>query len=235
MGLRAFALNQRGIVSAGLLVGLALLLALAAGCNSIEGRYVDPQRVAHGESVGGAPIVIERPRWLKVVHTAVSTTTFGFSSTVSETDGLTTTVREAKQIGTSVENRIESELVPFAEVYALDFRRPLAGTADNSIEYADASGHPKKLASKVDDQTLKTVVENLSGIKDFLGISGTDDRSSAAPSESHFNVEAKTIVRVELYDLFDLAAGRYRPVKVFVPDGSFCDPPCEPRCWTAAR
>src|SRR5262245_24773603 len=59
---------MRSVIARGMLVLGSCGILATTGCRSIQGKYVDPQAVRHGEDVGGVPVVVDRPRWLKVTH-----------------------------------------------------------------------------------------------------------------------------------------------------------------------
>ena len=228
-------------------LGTVVVVAALPGCRSVRGRYVDPQAVRHGEDVGGAPVVVERPRYLKVtfkkttraVSALETLTTTGEPALPSADDGgtppkattadrATATVRE---LGKHEVDEIETEVVSVGEVYAIDLMRPFSGTADHSLEMMDASGHLKSLHAKVDDQTFKDVLTNLPDIQSFIkGFSAKTETTRAAEATSKADVKAVPIgtrvVQIQIFDLQDVARGVYRPVMVLPSPGGLCTPPC---------
>jgi hypothetical protein len=208
-----------------LLVGAALTLS---GCSAISGhRVIDP---ANGEDVHGLPIVVQRPRYLKVTYKEVD---YGFLLTsmppagakpaaapgaapgAGETPapapgaGMTQTIQSAR---TSVEVQIDT--IDVGEVYAIDIKRPFSGSADLGIEFDPGKQYPKNVRSKVDDNTLKTMSDAIGNIlSKFVKGVGTE---GVAPPAANEVVLSSRIVKIEVYDLDHLNAP---PVCVLGPQG----------------
>lgn len=219
------------------LYGCALAGGLAVlglcGCRSVEGRYVDPTRLTHGQDVGGAPIIVERPRWLMVTHKEQQLALLAEKKVVDEKTEKTTTTHEVldvsqvQGIGAQVLTRktVETQVLSMGEMYAIDMLRPFAGTSNHSLEWNDEKSHPKKLTTNTDDKTLDTVLTNLEKIKDFLPSSR--DAAPPAYKDAGTVVVSERVARIELYDLYDLAKGVVRAVWVQEPGtGPQCAPPC---------
>lgn len=206
---------------------LATLCLTLGACRSIEGRYVDPAALRHGADIGGAPVIVERPRWLKVTHKSQELALVSQKTTGTGAEKVISNEVLTTGIGRMTRSVVETEIVSMGEMYALDFLRPLSGSSDHALEYLDGQSHPKSLKQKVDDTTLKDVLTNLDKIKGFFGASETtpvDGLKTAAPV-----VVSEQVLRIELYDLYDLAKGVVRAVWVQEPGREpQCAPPCPP-------
>ncbi len=241
-------------------IGSAFLVLTAAtglgGCRSVRGKYVDPRQVRHGEDVGGVPIVVERPRWLKVTE---KTTTYAVYATETQTRTTTsaapaeTAVADAgapepagakppkvpnpaagekvvetkvRSVNTFERTSYETDVVRVGEVYALDMLRPFSGTSDQGLEMLDDKGHLKSYRNKLDDTTMKDVLENLPGIQSF--ITGFAGQKPATDTSGDVKVVAlgERVSRIQFFDLEDLANGVYRPVLVLPSPNGLCAPPC---------
>lgn len=228
-------------------IGTVVVVAALPGCRSVKGRYVDPQALRHGEDVGGAPVVVERPRYLKVTFKRTTMAVYALESVTAkattplpaEDDGgkppkagpsVTSTVR---QIETHDVDEISTDIVNVGEVYAIDLMRPFSGTADHSLEMMDASGHLKSLHAKVDDQTFKDVLTNLPDIQTFIkGFGGKKDGAATADTTTKAEADVKVVpigtrvLQIQIFDLQDIARGVYRPVMVLPSPAGLCSPPC---------
>ena len=174
--------------------GLIFMLALglsSSSCRSIKATYIgDP---VHGEEVGGLPIVVMQPRYLKVTYSTV-TWRAGKAEKAAE--------QETREIAT--------ETIEVGEIYALDVERPLAGSADYDIELSKDRYYPAKVAAKIDDKTLATVASSLEKLADRLA-SPRGERGAAGDEDGGRIRVRDAVERIEVYDLRDLS----RPVAVY--------------------
>jgi hypothetical protein len=192
--------------------------ALLGGCTSVESRYIGSP--GHLEEVGGMPIVVQRPRWLKLTYREV---VYG-TRTAVRTQARSAPAMDGGPIGpdgwedvdegaTPVEYRrwapvvkIDAEVVKVGEAYALDFKRPLFGEITGDVTFPtkqEASKpedyqYPTKVGATVDDQSLKKLNELVPDVaKKLIGVS-----VSAAPTPSEDVAELSSkVLCVELYDL----------------------------------
>jgi hypothetical protein len=156
----------------------------ACGCRSIRATYVG--QPAHGEDVGGLPIVVMQPRYLKVTYKTV---------TYRVGRGEAAVEQECREIAT--------EAIETGEVYALDVDRPAAGSTDYAVELAKDRYYPAKVGAKIQDETL----EQTAGILESLAARlGTRERAGAAEVADTGRVPIReSVERIEVYDLRDLA------------------------------
>lgn len=136
------------------------ILGISA-CASIESRSVGMPKT--GESVGGIPIVVERPRFLK--RSVVQVTFVTFVKSVSA-DGSGNTKTDWKAAATNTVTELRDEIITVGELYTLDFKRPMAGTNDYEIEFRDTGHYPKKLKGKVEDKTIEALSKAAGDILD---------------------------------------------------------------------
>lgn len=142
-----------------IVVGTALLsLAIgSAGCRSFRGRKVGDAQP--GQEIGGVPVVVQVPRYLKVTYKTADYVIAAKSTGVEREDGTKGTSWQV--LGYDRRPEVTTEIVSVGELYALDIDRPFAGTAKNKIEFADGQQFPKVVANDVDDKTLTEVVAGL--------------------------------------------------------------------------
>ncbi len=156
--------------SASLALVLVAIGPVLAGCRSITARYVESP--SHGEEVGGLPIVVERPRWLKV-----------------------TWVRTLSQSGGGDGEgpvEIRTEILREARIFAVDLERPAAGTLDWEMEFGERC-YPERIRGDVDDRGVETAAH--------LAESALD-RGRGLPAFPESRLAGREIViRVEIFDL----------------------------------
>lgn len=186
--------------NAKLLIGLAAAVAVS-GCSSMSSTYTkDP---ADGNKYDGFPVVVNRPRYLKVTTRKVTSRLVENSGQTS--GGGTSKPAEgmadlgaagagsggggvgggakppaASNSGRLLDQQFESikmdyEVISVGEVYTVDFKRPAAGTAEFGMEFEKGTQFPTKISYKADDKTIKELSDAIGNLaeKVIKGISPT--------------------------------------------------------------
>lgn len=128
-----------------------------AACSSLNSTYVGDAKT--GTKFEGMPIVVQRPKYLKLTYKRVTYQLLG-KKTVADSKVGTTTEPVVLSPPTTVDE-ISTEVITVGEVYALDLKRPAAGTTEYAVEFETGSQYPKKLGAKIDDKTIDAVNELL--------------------------------------------------------------------------
>lgn len=208
-------------------------IATACGCSSMRSTYIG--NPSNGDTADGIPIVVERPRYLRVTEREVQYTLVGNAlapqeqppSHVPEPAGNPnrTAPGSVKGHSTVLQNHsglvIDYEVITVGEVYTVDFRRPGAGKGEFTMEFPDGGQYPKKIVGKSEDETIKQVGESLAQLveKGVKGLLPTSGELAAAMREAGFQVSVvettKRVVRVRLYDLDQLTRPGYQPMVLY--------------------
>jgi hypothetical protein len=108
------------------------------------------------------PVVVQRPKYLKVTHKKVTYLPVA-KKTVAAGGGSATA--EVTTLGSErTETQIETEVVSVGEVYALDLKRPAAGNTEYAVEFESNSQYPKKVGAKIEDKTIETAANALGSL-----------------------------------------------------------------------
>jgi len=181
-----------------------LAVAVSGGCSSLSTTYVGEAQP--GAKFDGMPVVVQRPKYLKVTHKKVTYLPVAKKTAAaagSATADVTTLGAERTEI------QIETEVVSVGEVYALDLKRPVAGTTEYAIEFEANSQYPKKVGAKIEDKTVEAAANALGSLLE----KGAQVFKPAAAPPPDIPVQAlkisETVVRIELRSLDD-------PSKVYV-------------------
>jgi hypothetical protein len=175
-----------------------LAVAVLGGCSSLSTTYVGEAK--SGATFQGMPVVVQRPKYLKVTHKQVTylplakKTTSGGGSAVVEV----TPLGSAQTV-----DQIETEVVSVGEVYALDLKRPAAGNTEYGIEFDTNSQYPKKVGAKIEDKTIEAATNALGSLLE----KGAAVFKPAAAPDSGVPVElmkiSEKVVKIELRSLDD--------------------------------
>ncbi len=166
------------------------------GCSSLKSTYVGG--ADKGDDFDGMPIVVQRPKYLKVTHKEVTYAVYGMRT--SEAEGAPS-VAEWVMLGPErTVEEVEIETVSVGEVYAVDFKRPAAGTADYTIEFDPGTQYPKKLGAKIDDKTI-TEIGNTVGNLLQKTVEAFKLASSGQAGQTEVRRVAERITRIELRSL----------------------------------
>ena len=131
---------------------LIVVAAAGAGCRSFRSRRVSSPR--DGREIGGVPVVVQVPRYLKVTYKTADYVVAA-KSTAPETEaGLKPTSWQV--LGWDRRPEVTTEIVSVGELYAVDVDRPFAGTAKNNLR---ASMYLYSTEEEVD--LLASVVERV--------------------------------------------------------------------------
>ena len=260
-------------------------LLLAAGvtllaCSSTTTRRVKDPR--HLEEVGGMPISVRRPRWLRVTRSLV---TYGApveyrkvskddpsggtadsswpgtgqipspggpsSSGTPNAQQRAAAARRARASGAPDVIRYQTvqtvceitpEIISVPELYAVDFKRPLIGSIDASIDWPSRATkdadkldpidfqYPTKIGATVTDNTLKQLKDLVPDALDLFGVSISETvASDLVPLQ-------RRIVSVEFYSLARGTCHLVRRLRipestcacVPLPEIAPCGPPAPP-------
>lgn len=139
---------------------LCLIASVAlVACSSIDGYKVVHD--ANGEvtdvkNVGGLPIVVHTPTRALFVLT---TTRYNATRVTLSQDAAGEVSMSRESIGEIVESTLSAQpvLVGPAEVYAIDPKRPAAGTIDYELELENQ--YPKRVKGALTDQTIEQLRE----------------------------------------------------------------------------
>lgn len=218
----------------------------AVGCSSMSSTYLG--NPSEGQQVTGMPVVLERPRYLRVtvkeIDRQLVTVRVGQRRPNSDTGvsnpgppplpgtqpagGTPTsgaiTSAEVHQVVVgeiTTGTVIEYENISVGEVYALDFKRPAAGTAEFEVDFADSKQYPSKIKAKSEDKTIEEIRETLGTVLEAIadgatptsGTLGDDVFDSGMVAQS---VEVATrVLKVYIYDLDQLGSNNYKPVQIY--------------------
>lgn len=183
-------------------VALLLLAAGAAGCRSFRSRRVS--NPGDGREIGGVPVVVQVPRYLKVTYKTADYVVAAKSTGVETEAGGKPTSWQV--LGYDRRPEVTTEIVAVGELYAVDVDRPFAGTAKNRLDFQDGTHALKTVANDVDDQTLSqatTALEKL--VLPLVPGGAAKPQASEATKASEFEVVKvrETIDRIELRDIDD--------------------------------
>ena len=190
-----------------------LVVGSLVNCSSITAHYVG--NPSSGEEVGGIPIVVERPRWFKVTYRTV---TYAHVTTNEKTtpDGKNRDFETVLSQLAPVQE-IAIDIVAVGEVYALDLKRPAAGSADYEIGFPDGRFYPKLVKGKVEDKTIQEMRETLDKLLQQIpkALAGVPT-AGIEPSAGGATVVklSESVKRIELYDISNPKSG---PILTFTP------------------
>lgn len=218
----------------------ACFLLCSTGCSSLESTFVE--NPTHDQTFKGMPMVIERPRYMKVTVFEVASQLLIEKSTSSpktqqpaedaaaEEGGVggalgnnNTTITNTSQFipyGDVINSyEVKIEPITVGEVYTVDLKRPAAGTAKYEMEFAEGKYYPTKLKGEVDDKTLAQVSDFVSSIIDkALGLtptSGANGKTRQLPTGVEVVELRRSVNRIIIYDLDKMNDANYRPTVVF--------------------
>lgn len=179
-------------------------VAVLGGCSSMSTTYVGEAKP--GAKFEGMPIVVQRPKYLKVTHKRV---TFLPVSSTRVATGANAPSAVTPLGAARTEIQIETEVVSVGEVYALDLKRPAAGTTEYGVEFDSNAQYPKKVGAKIEDKTIEAATNALVSILDKVapGLRAAPLPEPQVPAQALKISE--TVVRIELRSLDD-------PSKVYV-------------------
>ena len=180
---------NRSVVA--LVAGAGIVLG---GCSSLSSTYVG--HAAQGEKFQGMPIVVKRPKYLKVTYKVVTYATFAdkSGSNTAEVEMVANSERTVQEI--------ETEVVEVGEVYAVDVKRPAAGTADYALEFEPGSQYPKKVGAKIEDKTIESIGAT---VGELIKKAGETFMLAASQESAKAEVRriAEEVTRIELRSLDD--------------------------------
>jgi len=201
--------------------------AVLGGCSSMQSTVVrNPENGFKGD---GLPIVVERPRYLRVTEKEIDKILVLSNTESKATDkspGVETGTVESSATGSVIvtsqdkiytTTTVEYEVVSVGEVFFVDVRRPAAGHADFTLEFDAGKQYPKKITAKTEDKTIEaagsaigSLIENAAKV--FKPTSG----ALTLPSGASTVDVATRVKRISLYDLDRLSDPTYTPVVLFV-------------------
>ena len=183
-----------------------------ASCASMEARYVG--NPSPGQHIGGVPIVVERPRWFKVTYKTVTYSQVTTREKIMP-DGKNTQEEVSVTQLPAVEEII-FDTVTVGEIYALDLKRPAAGSTDYEIEFAEGRSYPKHIKGKVEDKTIQEMRETIDRLLQQIpkALTGIPTGGTTPGGEVTVVKLSESVKRIELYDIANLKSG---PVLTFQP------------------
>jgi hypothetical protein len=214
---------MRGRLVIPLLVSLVLF-----GCSSMQSTAVrDPRNGATGD---GFPVVIQRPRYLRVTEREIDkklilSTSSGEVSPGPVGPGMDDgpvspggkgTVDAKAAEGLFKTTTIEYEVVSVGEIFLVDVRRPAAGTAEFTFEFEPNAQYPKKVTGKSEDKTLEAAGSAIGSLLEKVGkVFKPTSGTLALPSGATTVDVASRVKKVTLYDLDRLAEANYAGVVIY--------------------
>ncbi len=143
----------------GIIATIGVLCVYVTGCSSFTSSYIGGAKT--GDKFDGMPVVVQRPKYLKVTYKKV---TYRLLAAHTERKGQDA-VESMVQVGQDqVVNEVSTEIVTVGEVWAMDLKRPGAGSTDYTVEFDPNSQYPKKVGAKVQDDTIKQVGESFGNV-----------------------------------------------------------------------
>ena len=133
-----------------LLLAISLGACALIGCSSLNSTFVG--EAASGAKFEGMPIVLQRPKYLKVTYKKVTYQLLA-KKTSAGTGG--TTVEVIPLGKETTVDEITTEVVSVGEVFTLDLKRPAAGNTEYAVEFESNSQYPKKVGAKIEDKTAE--------------------------------------------------------------------------------
>ena len=137
------------------------LLALVAGCSSIESTHVvrDQFGVAKGERFDGVPIVVTVPDKLGFL---VTEKIYEVTREVAQGDEV------ERRVWRETETTMSDTPIPLgkSELFTMDPRRPASGTGHANIDLAGQ--YPTKIDNNVTDSTITDLAEAAAKVKETL-------------------------------------------------------------------
>jgi hypothetical protein len=174
---------------------LSGIFAVSA-CASIESRSVGAPQF--GKEVGGIPIVVERPRFLKRSVVAVTFITFVKTVAIGPSEKVQT---EWKTVATNTVTELRDEIITVGELYTLDLKRPMAGTMDYQIDFRDTGHYPKTIKGKVEDKTIEAASKAVGEILEKVA------KPTAAKVEEGLPERVRISEDMTSVTYYDLASG----------------------------
>lgn len=188
--------GRRSSVFSVLAVCVCMIYGLL-GCSSMSSTYVG--HAAPGLEYEGMPIVVQRPKYLKVTYVKVTSRVYA-----NFTDGPATDRREqVAQVGSDITaTEIRTEIVSVGEVFTLDLKRPASGTTDFNLEFAAGTHYPSKVGAKIDDRTIESIGTMLGDVVKAAGdvfMLASSGKSAKADKV----IVSEEVTRIELRSLDD--------------------------------
>ena len=144
---------------------LFCILTILAGCSSIESQLIsiDSDGNVSAKKFDGVPILVTVPEKIGflVTESTYKVVRQGFDANGNPVDSTESTERSV----TVDKNPIK---LGRTQLFTTDVKRPMFGTAKNSIELDKDVKYPTKVSTDVDDKTLGKIIDNLDNIKNVF-------------------------------------------------------------------
>jgi len=208
--------------------GVLLVSASLAGCSSLSATYLGNPKP--GQVVDGMPVVVERPRYMRVTISNVTTQLVLEKAHQPQApqndDGFSPPAGGATASSMVAESEVSTyldvtyDMLSVGEVYAIDFKRPASGTGEFSFEFEPGKQYPKKLTGKMEDKTIKDLADAIGSIAEKVaGLKPTSQGASELPPGAALIEISRSVSEVWIYDLDRLGDPNYHPVQIFPPAG----------------
>jgi hypothetical protein len=163
--------------------------------------------VSKSKTFSGMPISFDRPKWLKATYkTSRMAVLAPDVAKQNETPGY-------KVMNETSTQKVEFEVVSVPEVYALDVKRPMAGTAEWDIQFPDGKQYPKEIKNKVEDKTISDTAAAVEKLAAAAGKAAKAQDSGGSSTVQSVSL-GESIDRIEFYDVNHVEQG-----PVLVMDG----------------
>ena len=179
-----------------------------AGCSSLSSTYVGD--ASPGAKFEGMPIVVQRPKYMKVT---VKDVIYGVLANRTSTNDNGASLATVDILGQQTFREVLIDLVSVGEVYALDLKRPAAGTTEYAVEFETNSQYPKKVGAKIEDKTIAELSDALKKTAEVF--KPVSSESVAKKADADLVRLGEKIVRIELRSLADPTAA---PVVLYSTD-----------------
>jgi hypothetical protein len=182
-----------------LVIGALSGCAISA-CSSLSSTYVGESK--SGVKYEGMPVVLQRPKYLKVTYKKV---TYRVFADRTETQG-STAVAKVEPVGDAqTVDEVTTEVMSVGEVYTLDLKRPAAGKTEYAAEFEANSYYPKKVGAKIEDKTIEVASSALGEtLKAVAGLPGFKAAAAAPEAKTQVVRIAEQTVRIQLCSLDNL-------------------------------
>jgi hypothetical protein len=165
------------------------------------------------KKISGMPIMVDRPKWLKATY---KTTRVALMAPGKAEENQAATFTVLRETGIQ---KVDFDVVSVAEAYALDLKRPMAGTADWDIQFPEGKQYPKEVKNKVEDKSVAEVAAALEKVAASAAKIAMPAKPQSSDDENAIRTVTlgETVDRVEFFDIDNIDRG---PVLILDSKGS---------------
>lgn len=183
------------------LLYIMILAGLLGGCSSLSSTYVGETKA--GAKFEGMPIVLQRPKYIKVTYKKVTYRVFANRTIEKGND----TDAHVEQLGADqTVDEVSTEIVSVGEIYTLDLKRPASGSTEYAAEFEPNTQYPKKVGAKVEDKTIEAlgsaIGETLKKVTEAFKVASSDGGGVSTKKIEVVRI-SEAIVKIELRSLDD--------------------------------